>query len=98
MIAWRGGCETVQEMIDDNWVVYSVCHNCRTRQHVNLRLMRQACGAEFSLWNRRPPCKVVGCKGAVVFEGKAPAMSQPRELRAEWPPGKAPRTGYKGPR
>ena len=100
MIRWRGGCETVQQMIDDNWIVFSHCLRCRVKQHVNLHLVKAANGADFSLWNRRPPCKVVGCDGRVRFEGKAPAMSQARELAAEWPPDKPPKgqTGYKGPR
>jgi hypothetical protein len=102
MRVWRGGCETVQQMLDQGWDVISQCQNqaCRLQMRVDLAAMVLVGGPDASLWNRTPPCRRVGCAGAVWFLGRAPRMSRHRRLEADWPEDRPARgvTGYRGPR
>lgn len=99
-VIWRGGCEYADQMLERHWTVISQCLVCRTKLATNLRHIVAIKGREFSLWNQRPPCRVVGCQGRVQFLGKPPQRSSFMVLEAEWPPGRPARgdTGYEGPR
>ena len=100
MVIWRGGCEAVGQMRDQGWQVISKCQACGLQMVVSLPDLVALLGPDFSLWNRRPPCKRIGCTGRVAFLAKPPRCYQYRELAAEWPAGKLAKgdTGYRGPR
>ena len=46
-------------------------------------LARALAGPGFSLWNRRAPCRKVGCGGMVEFMGKPPGCGMYRALVVE---------------
>lgn len=100
MVIWRGGCESVTQMHAQGWSVISKCPACGLQMVVRLGDQAILCGEDFSLWNRRPPCKRIGCSGRVMFMAKPPGCYQYRELAAEWPANRPPKgdTGYRGPR
>lgn len=101
MVVWRGGCETVGQMIEKQWDVITRCSRCQTRTHVALKVvLLRARGRNFSLWNRRPRCQIVGCGAPMIYMAKPPGCFVYRDLEAEWPANRpAPgSTGYDGPR
>jgi hypothetical protein len=99
MKTWRGGCETVVQMIDQHWAVIGRCTRCQLKFEVDLSLIVRVSGPRTSLWNRTGRCKVVGCGGAVRFMGKPPRVTFFQDLEADWPEGVKPgTTGYVGPR
>ena len=82
--AWRRGAESVGRMRANGWTVLAYCPVCNLTISVDLRLIEQLKGEAFSLWNRQAPCRRLGCKGRVEFQGKPPEIMQPFPLRAEW--------------
>lgn len=63
----RPRCETVAAMARDGWVVIAACDVCRVKMSVSLGVLARVRGPDYSLWNRRGRCKVVGCRGRVAF-------------------------------
>lgn len=96
---WRGGCETVGQMIERNWHVISRCARCGTRTHVPLKAVVRVRGRNFSLWSRRPRCLIVGCGAPMIYMAMPPGCSTYRDLEAAWPEGVPARgdSGYWGP-
>ncbi len=100
MGVWRGGCETVGQMIDKGWDVISRCTRCHTQTHVPLKAVLRVRGRNFSLWNRRPRCLVVGCAAPMIYMAKPPGCFTYRDLDAVWPANRPARgdSGFEGPR
>jgi hypothetical protein len=90
MVIWRGGCETVGQMIARDWRVMSCCLRCHVKQHTDLKVIAKVRGPNASLWNRRPRCKVIGCGGRVQFHAMPPGCTRFRALDADWPNGGPP--------
>ena len=99
MLKWRSGCETVGQMIERNWLVITRCTRCRTEMRVPLKAVVRVRGRNFSLWNRRPRCLVVGCGAPMIYRAMPPGCSTYHDLEAEWPHGAPPpgTSGYWGP-
>jgi hypothetical protein len=83
--AWRRSAKTVARMRANGWTVLAYCPACTLTIAVDLALVERIRGADFSLWNRRAPCRRLGCPGKVEFQGKPPEVVQPFPLRAAWP-------------
>lgn len=83
--AWRRSAETVGRMRANGWTVLAYCRACNLTMVVDLRAIERLRGTDFSLWNRRAPCRRLGCRGRVEFQGKPPEISMPFPLRADWP-------------
>ena len=79
----RQRCETVEQMLRDNWDVISVCEKCGLIMQADLALIVRVKGPSVSLWNRKARCRRLGCQGWVEFQAKAPGMSFHEPLRAE---------------
>jgi hypothetical protein len=86
----RASCETVGEMIAQGWEVVSCCQKCRLRMDARLKIIARLNGPQLSLWNRREPCRRLGCDGFVQFEARPPGVTIYRPLEAPWPQGKPP--------
>ena len=67
---WRIKCETVADLIRDNIDVIARCERCDLKTVVDLRVIALVSGPRASLWNRKAPCKKLGCDGFVNFEAK----------------------------
>ncbi len=100
MAIWRGGCETVGQMVERRWDVVSKCERCALQLHTDLRVIIKVKGPQVSLWNRRQRCRKLGCGGQVRFMAKPPGCTYYRDLDAPWPAGRPARgdSGYAGPR
>ena len=82
--AWRRSAGTVGRMRANGWTVLAYCPVCQLTMTVDLSLLETVRGPEFSLWNRRAPCRRLGCAGRVEFQGQPPELITPFPLRAEW--------------
>jgi hypothetical protein len=82
---WRFGAETVAAMQAKEWDVISHCLKCGLTMPVDLDLIAWRSGAKTSLWNRRAPCRRIGCQGMVEFQGRPPGRSRHETLTAPWP-------------
>jgi hypothetical protein len=91
MAARRRFAETVGQMREQGWDVIARCDQCRVLLRVDLRVVIQTRGADFSLWNQKTRCRVVGCTGWVSFLGRPPDLSTHRPLAAPWPDGRPPK-------
>jgi hypothetical protein len=87
-VEWRAKCETVADLARDRIEVISVCGKCDLRMTVDLRLIARVSGPATSLWNRKAPCKRIGCSGVVVFRAKFWGRNTYTELSAPWPAGR----------
>lgn len=60
---------TVHLMADEPMCrVRAICYTCKECRDVDLQALASKVGPEYSLINRRSPCKLTeGCKGWVVF-------------------------------
>lgn len=85
---WRTHVETVWDMQQRGWQVISKCRKCGLMMLVDLDLVIWKMGAKFSLWNRHPRCKRLGCDGHVEFQVKLPGKGYYEVLMAPWPEGK----------
>ncbi|WP_426039377.1 hypothetical protein [Brevundimonas sp. DC300-4] len=83
---WRCRAATIGQMIDQGWVVWSVCNACFLVMPADLDWFAFRLGDEETLWNRHPSCRRLGCKGTITFHGTPPTINRCMELRAEWPP------------
>jgi len=81
----RRKCETVGQMIAEDWDVISICRTCGLAMKADLRLVALARGPDFSLWNRNARCRRLFCAGWVEFQAKAPGMTQHEALQAPDP-------------
>ncbi len=81
--AWRRQADTVARMRAGGWAVFAYCATCKLTIAVDLGLIERLRGPDFSLWNRRAPCRRLGCAGRVEFQAKPPEIMQPFALRAE---------------
>jgi hypothetical protein len=88
---WRGHAETVTQMVQQHWDVTTECAVCRLAMRVDLALVAKVARPDVSLWNRRQPCRRLGCEGFVTFYGRPPELLRPIPLVAAWPSGKPPR-------
>ena len=88
---WRGRAETVTQMQALHWDVTTECASCRLEMRVDLAVVALAAGPETSLWNRRQPCRRLGCTGFVTFHARPPELLRPIRLEAPWPAGREPR-------
>lgn len=82
---WRQRAASIGEMIDQGWVVWSVCVSCHLTMLVDLTVMEFKLGAAETLWNRQPRCRRFGCHGVVNFHGVPPETNQVMQLQADWP-------------
>lgn len=87
---WREHVETLWDMQQRGWQVISHCRTCGLMMAVDLDVLIWKMGARASLWNRKPPCRRLGCGGRAVFEVKLPGVGYYQALEAPWPPGKPP--------
>jgi hypothetical protein len=86
----RRKCETVEQMIGQQWDVLAKYSKCELLMRVDLRVIAVVRGPAFSLWNQRGRCRRVGCNGSVIFQAKAPGMNWHEPLEAAWPEGRPP--------
>jgi hypothetical protein len=87
---WRNKCETVADFTRDRIEVISACDKCDLRMVVDLQVIAKVSGPLTSLWNRRAPCKRIGCSGQVVFKAKFWGQNIYQPLVAPWRAGKPP--------
>ena len=87
---WRRGHETVAQMLEAGWEVTTKSGRCGVEQIATLRLIARLKGPTFSLWNKRTPCKVVRCGGALSFRARPHGVYEAFELFSadpdSWPP------------
>lgn len=82
---WRSQANTIGQMIDHGWTVWSVCNTCYLVMSADLEWFAHRLGDSATLWNRHPGCRRFGCKGAVTFYGTPPTINRCMELKADWP-------------
>lgn len=82
---WRVHANTIGQMIDQGWVVWSVCNACFLVMPADLEWFAYKLGDGETLWNRHPACRRFGCTGAVTFHGTPPTINRCMELKADWP-------------
>ena len=82
---WRIHSNSIGQMIDQGWSVWSVCGSCFLVMPADLEWLAWKLGDSETLWNRHPNCRRLGCKGLITFQGTPPATNQCMELKAEWP-------------
>jgi hypothetical protein len=82
---WRATAETVGAMRKAHWDIIAHCLSCHLTLRVDTAVIIQLRGPNVSLWNKQAPCKKVGCKGSMEFQGRPPQLSRHFALRAEWP-------------
>jgi hypothetical protein len=68
--AWRMKYPTVAELARDRVDVISSCASCGLNMAVDLALVVRVSGASTSLWNRKAPCRRIGCSGFIEFRAK----------------------------
>jgi len=55
-------------MIDHGHTAMAECETCRGHQDIDLPALAERVGRDYSLWNRRSPCRLTpGCKGWMVY-------------------------------
>lgn len=81
--ARRHFCQTVDDMRRHGWDVISRCATCGLVMRVDLAALATLRGPTFSLWNRKPRCRRLGCTGHASFQARAPDMAWHDELQAE---------------
>lgn len=73
---------TVAAMIDERFTITWHCEECGQTGLVNLARIAEAKGSDYSLVDKRAPCRRPGCTGAVYFR-YAPGPGTPsRRLEA----------------
>lgn len=82
---WRIQASTIGQMIDQGWVVWSVCNRCFLVMPADLDWFAYKLGDGETLWNRHPACRRFGCDAAVTFHGTPPTINRCLELKADWP-------------
>ena len=82
---WRTRANTIGQMIDQGWVVWSVCNSCFLVMPADLEWFAYRLGEGETLWNRHPACRRFGCTGSVSFHGTPPEINRCLELKAAWP-------------
>lgn len=65
--SWRGFAPTVTDMHRYEWATYAMCQRCGLEIDVNLPLLIQAKGRDYSLWGRTTPCRRRFCGGRMWF-------------------------------
>lgn len=83
---------TLGEMRAAGWTVRAVCQKCRVSLRVSLDQMIREMGPSEIIWGRRPPCRVDGCEGRVVFSVQA--VPRGTLVPMAKPPGDAAITAY----
>jgi len=91
MHEWRRKAETIADMLREGWDVVSWCDVCHLEMAVDLPALIKLKGQGLSLWNRKPPCRRLRCKGRAHFKARVPGLYQYRELVAPWPDDVPPR-------
>ncbi len=86
---FRRNAETIADMYANRWSVIARCDTCGLAIDVNLTLVARLKGPQTSLWNRRQPCKRIGCRGWMDFFGKHPERHSHEQLLAPDPDDKA---------
>ena len=64
-------------------MVEARCDTCRVRLRVDLDGLIRARGPDYSLWNKSPRCRVVGCPGRVGFWARDRPGGPETPLRGE---------------
>ena len=82
---WRVRGNSIGQMIDQGWSVWSVCGSCYLVMPADLGWLAYRLGEKETLWNRHPNCRRLGCRGLSTFHGTPPETNQCMELKAEWP-------------
>jgi hypothetical protein len=82
---WRVHSNSIGQMIDQGWVVWSVCNSCLLVLPADLEWLAWKLGEGETLWNRHPSCRRFGCASAITFHGTPPETNQCMELKADWP-------------
>jgi hypothetical protein len=68
---------TLQAMVEAR------CDTCRVRLRVDLDGLLRARGPDYSLWNKTPRCRVVGCRGGGGFGARDRPGGPETPLRGE---------------
>lgn len=74
-LAWQ---KTVGALMDAGAEVKAYCTRCDVARPADLGAIAEKFGRSYSLWDRRPPCKVQGCTGIIMFRAslnKAPSVA-----------------------
>jgi hypothetical protein len=59
---------TLGQMVDGGHTAMAECATCRGHQDIDLAKLIAKVGREYSLWNRRSPCRLTpGCTGFMVY-------------------------------
>ena len=59
---------TLGKMIDGGHTAMAECSSCRGHRDIDLVALAAKVGRDYSLWNRRSPCRLTdGCKGWMVY-------------------------------
>ncbi|QTC90468.1 hypothetical protein [Brevundimonas goettingensis] len=82
---WRVRANSIGQMIDQGWVVWSVCNRCLLVLPADLEWLAWKLGDGETLWNRHPSCRRFGCEGVITFHGTPPETNRCMELKADWP-------------
>jgi hypothetical protein len=64
-------------------LVEARCSGCNVRLRVDLDGLIRARGPDYSLWNKSPRCRVIGCAGRVAFWGRDRPGSSAVKLTGE---------------
>lgn len=82
---WRVHSNSIGQMIDQGWSVWSVCGGCFLVMPADLEWLAWKLGETEALWNRHPNCRRLGCTGVITFHGTPPQTNTCMVLKAEWP-------------
>lgn len=77
---WREHFPRVELMRKARWQVWATCQGCRAWWELDLAKVERKLGPQFSLWDRHPRCKVIGCKGRTQLTARPPRVGRAFEL------------------
>lgn len=74
---------TLADLWRQRALVEARCGSCGVRLRVDLDGLLRARGPDYSLWNKAPRCRVLGCAGRVTFWAQDGSGSGPVKLMGE---------------
>jgi hypothetical protein len=74
---------TLAQLWGQRVLVEARCDACGVRLRVDLDGLLRSRGPAYSLWNRTPRCKVIGCPGRVTFWARDSTGAGPQKLVGE---------------
>lgn len=78
---------TLGQMIDQGHTAQAFCRKCHSYRDIDIAALIAKVGRDYSLWNRRSPCRLSkNCTGWVVFEcGPGwPHLMADKEREMQW--------------